>query len=124
MRIPPESARGRWSANSLRACASRRSWAAARTAFPAIVGPGAADEPATDDGGVGQRQPELDDQPAPLGTPAQLAVLVAPGMGPLDHPPAARLDRCRDAPGGDLAGHPALGQDLPTRLIVITGVQV
>src|SRR5688572_5897162 len=70
----------------LRACASRRSWATAWTAVPAIVGPGAADEAATDDGGVGQRQPELDDQPAPLGAPAQLAVLVAPGVGALDHP--------------------------------------
>jgi hypothetical protein len=45
-------------------------------------------------------------------------------MGALDHPPAARLDRCRDAPGGELAGHHARGPDLPTRLIVITGVQV
>jgi hypothetical protein len=39
----------------LRACASRRSWAAAGAAVPAIVGPGAADEPATDNGGIGQR---------------------------------------------------------------------
>jgi hypothetical protein len=42
-------------ARELRACASRRSWAAARAAVPAIVGPGAADEPATDDGGISQR---------------------------------------------------------------------
>jgi DNA-directed RNA polymerase specialized sigma24 family protein len=39
---------------ALRACASRRSWAAAGAAVPAIVGPGAADEPATDDGGMSQ----------------------------------------------------------------------
>jgi hypothetical protein len=61
-----------------------------------------------------QGQPERHYQPTPLGTPAQLAVLVAPGMGALNHPSVACLDRCRDAPGGDLAGHPALGQDMPT----------
>jgi hypothetical protein len=85
---------------------------------------GAADQSATDDGGVGQRQPALDHQPAPLGAPAQLAVLVAPGMGALDHPPATRLDRCWDAPRGDLARHAAFGQDLPARLVVIAGVQM
>jgi hypothetical protein len=45
-------------------------------------------------------------------------------MDPLDHPPTARLDRCWDAPGGDLADHPAVGQDLPTRLVVVAGIQV
>jgi hypothetical protein len=39
----------------LRACASRWSWAAAWTAVPAVVGPDAADQAATDDGGAGQR---------------------------------------------------------------------
>src|SRR4029450_2104659 len=47
---------------SLRACASGRSCAAASAAVPAVVGPGAADQSATDDGGIGQ-QPELADQP-------------------------------------------------------------
>jgi hypothetical protein len=92
--------------------------------MPAEVGPGAVDQPATDDDGAGQRQPELHHQPAAFGAPAQLAVLVAPGMGALDHPPAARLDRCWDAPGGDLAHHPAFGQDLPTRLVVVAGIKV
>src|SRR5215207_4734883 len=110
--------------HKLRACASRRSWAAAWAAFPAIVGPGAADQPATDDGGAGQRQPEVDDQPTPLGAPAQLAVLVAPGVSALDHPAAARLDRSWDPAGGDLAHHAALGQDLPAGLVVVAGVQV
>jgi Bifunctional DNA primase/polymerase, N-terminal len=32
--------------------------AAAGTAVPTVVGPGAADKPTTDDGGAGQRQPE------------------------------------------------------------------
>jgi hypothetical protein len=81
--------------------------------FPAVVGPGAAEEPAAYDGGVGQRQPERHDPPAPLDAPAQLAVLVAPGVGPLDHPPATDLDgRCEPA-GCDLAHHAPLGQDLP-----------
>jgi hypothetical protein len=108
----------------LRACASRRSWAAAGAVVPAIVGPGAADEPTTDDGGSSQRQPELDHPPAPLGAPAQLAVLVGPGMGPLDHPATASLDRRWQPAGGDLAHHPALGQDLPAWLVVVAGVQV
>jgi hypothetical protein len=57
----------------LRGCASRWSWAA----VPAVAGPGAADQAATDHSGADQRQPEVDDQPSPLGAPAQLAVLVA-----------------------------------------------
>src|SRR5829696_6423649 len=73
--------------HKLRACASRWSWAATRAAVPAVLSPGAADQPATDDDGAGQRQPELDHQPAPLGAPAQLPVLVTPGVGALDRPP-------------------------------------
>jgi hypothetical protein len=45
-------------------------------------------------------------------------------MGPLDHPPAARLDRRRQPTSGDLAHHGPLGQHLPTRLVVVAGVQV
>jgi hypothetical protein len=45
-------------------------------------------------------------------------------MGALDHPAAADLDRCWDAPGGDLADHAALDQDLPTRLVVVAGIKV
>jgi hypothetical protein len=37
----------------------------------------------------------------------------SPGVDALDHPPAARLDRCRDAPRGDLADHAAFSQHLP-----------
>jgi hypothetical protein len=48
------------------------------------------EQPATDEGGTGQRQPELDHQPAPFGAPAELAVLVAPGVGVLDRPAATR----------------------------------
>jgi hypothetical protein len=50
------------------------------------------EQPATDEGGTGQRQPELDHQPAPFGAPAELAVLVAPGVGVLDRPAATRLE--------------------------------
>jgi hypothetical protein len=92
--------------HKLRARASRRSWATVWAAVPAVVGPGAADQAATDDGGAGQCQPELDHQPAPLGAPAQLAVLVAPGMGAFDHPPATDLDRSWPPAGGDLAHMP------------------
>src|SRR5512133_2380656 len=95
-------------ATPVRACASRRSWATAWAAVPAIAAPGAADQAATDDGGAGQRQPELDDQPPAFGAPAQLAVLVGPGVGALDHPAAARLDRGWQPAGGDLAHHATL----------------
>jgi hypothetical protein len=39
-------------------------------------------------------------------TPAQLAVLVGPGMGALDRPPSANLDRCWHPTGSDLADMP------------------
>jgi hypothetical protein len=45
-----------------------------------------------------------------------------PGVGALDHPPVAGLDRRRHPASGDLADHSAFGQDLPTRLVVIAGV--
>src|SRR4029453_4121814 len=101
--------------------ACKLSW---RAAAPAVVGPGAADQPATANDGAGKREPELRHQPAPLGAPAQLAVLVAPGVGALDHPPAACLDRSWHPAGGDLAHHAPLGQHLPAGLVVVTGIQV
>jgi hypothetical protein len=52
----------------------------------------------------------VDHQPAPLGTPAQFAVLVPPAMSALDHPPAADLDPS--------------GQHLPPRPVVVAGVQM
>ena len=51
------------------------SGSAAGTA-PAVAAPGAAEQPAADEGGAGHGQPQLH-QPAPLGAPAQLAILVA-----------------------------------------------
>jgi hypothetical protein len=83
----------------LRACAGRRSWASTWAALPAVVGPGTADQAAADNDRADQRQPELHHQPAALGAPAQLAVLVAPRMGALHRPTAARLDRRRDPNG-------------------------
>jgi hypothetical protein len=50
-------------------------------ARPAAADPGAADQPAADDHGGDQRQPQLDHDPAALGAPAQLAILVASRMG-------------------------------------------
>jgi hypothetical protein len=44
-------------------------------------------------------------------------------LGALDHSPAARLDRGWQPAGGDLADHALCEQDLPTRLVVIAGVQ-
>jgi hypothetical protein len=52
--------------------------------LPAVVGPGSAEQSATDDDRADKRQPELHDRPSPLSAPAQLAVLVAPGVGALD----------------------------------------
>src|SRR5215213_7025651 len=89
-----------------------------------MVGPGAADQAATDHDSAGQRQPERHHPPATLGAPAQLAVLVPPGMGALDDPAVAGLDRGWQPAGGDLADHAALGQPLATRLVVVAGVQV
>src|SRR5829696_5954287 len=73
-------------------------------AVPAVAGLGEAEQAATDQGGVGQRQPELDHQPAAFDAPAQLVVLVGPGGGALDHPPAAHLDRGWQPRSGDLTG--------------------
>jgi hypothetical protein len=55
------------------------------------VDPGATDQPAHHDQRQGQQQPELDHDPAALGAPAQLAVLVGPGMGALDRVGASRV---------------------------------
>src|SRR5512132_3633709 len=112
MPSPPQWTRPRWL------------WSPSWATLPAVVDPGSADEPAANDGGACQRQPELHDQPSALSAPAQLAVLVTPGMGALDHPPAGDLDRCRDTPRGDLANHPAFGQDLSAGLPVVASIQV
>jgi hypothetical protein len=45
-------------------------------------------------------------------------------MGALDHPAATRLDRGWHPAGGDLTGYAPLGQDLPTGLVVVAGIQV
>jgi len=57
-----------------------------------------------------------------LGAPAQLAVLVASGVGALDRPASARPDRGWLPAGGDLAEQATLGQRLPAGLVVIAGV--
>jgi hypothetical protein len=112
-----------WSA-ALKACASRLVRGGGERGLPSGVGPGAAEQPTTDNDGAGQRQPELHHGPASLGAPAQLAVLVRSGMGALYHPTG---DRPRPLPApqdGDLADHPTVTQDLPTRRIVVAGVQM
>jgi hypothetical protein len=50
--------------------------------------------------------------------------LGAPGVGPLDHPPAASLNRGWQPTSSDLTHHAPNGQHLPTRLVVVAGVQV
>src|SRR5262245_40201785 len=109
---------------TVRTCASRRLGTAAWAAVPAVAGPGAADEPAADDGGVDQREPELHHDLAALSAPAQLAVLVAPGVGALHRPASARLDRGGHPACGDLADQAALSQRLPAGLVVVSRVQV
>jgi hypothetical protein len=91
---------------------------------PAVVGPGAADEPTHHDQRQRQQQPELDHDPAAFGAPAQLAVLVGPGVGALDRPPPTGLARCWHPTSGDLADHAAAGQHLSAGLVVIPGVQM
>jgi hypothetical protein len=77
----------------VRADANRRLGTASRTTLPAVASPGSADQPSHHDERQGQQQPELDHDPTAFGTPAQLAVLVGPSMGALDHPPATSLVR-------------------------------
>src|SRR4029450_7858209 len=95
---------------ALRGCARRRSWAAPRAPFPAVVGPGATDEPTDHDERQGQPQPELDHDPAAFGAPAQLAVLVGPGVGALHRPTPARLYGHGLAARGGLTGPAPFGQ--------------
>jgi hypothetical protein len=72
----------------------------------------------------GRTKVEGHHDPAAFGAPAQLAVLVAPGVGALHRPAAAGLDRGGLPAGGDLAGHAPLSQHLPAGLVVVAGVQM
>jgi len=91
---------------------------------PAVGRPSAADQPAQRDDRVRERQERINDRAMAFGVPDQLFELVAPGVGALDRPPSAGLDRGRLALFGDLAGHAPLGQRLAGRAAVIAAVQV
>jgi len=70
------------------------STSASRSAVPAMAGPGGTEEPANDDDRVGQRDECLDHAGTAFGTHEQfLETAVVPGVGPLDHPPGAGLQR-------------------------------
>jgi hypothetical protein len=84
--------------------------------------PCSADEAAQGDDGKGEREPELDHHLAAFGAPAQLAVVVASGVGPLDDPPRANLDRDGLAAPGDPSSKIAGGQLITARLVVVAGV--
>jgi hypothetical protein len=106
----------------LTACASRLVMGGGERGLPSGVGPGAAEQPTTDNDGAGQRQPELH-QVLLRSVHPQLAVLVRSGMAALYHPTG---DRPRPLPApqdGDLADHPAVTRALPTRRMVVAGVQ-
>src|SRR4051795_4056658 len=64
-----------------------RSRSACWPGFPAMAGPGGAEEPAGDDDGVGQGDVGLDHRPAAFGADGELLeASVVPGVGPLDDP--------------------------------------
>src|SRR3954454_2405217 len=80
-----------------------RSWSSAGSGVPAVGDPGLGEEPSGDDDGVGQCDECLDHPSAALGAEGEFAkAAVVPGVGPLDHPAAARLEW--EALGADQTG--------------------
>src|SRR4051794_7798082 len=70
-----------------------RSWSSAGSGVPVVGEPGLGEESSGDDDGVGQRDEGLDHASAALGAEGEFAkAAVVPGVGPLDHPAAARLE--------------------------------
>src|SRR3954453_15498711 len=70
-----------------------RSWSSAGSGVPVVGEPGLGEESSGDDDGVGQRDECLDHASAALGAEGEFAkAAVVPGVGPLDHPAAARLE--------------------------------
>src|SRR5215210_6013284 len=85
----------------LRGSASRLR-SAARSAFPSVVSPAAADEPAYGNDNPGEGKPEVDHPPHPLRAPHKLLVGIGPRARPLYHPPIRGPIRRRLAPPRDL----------------------
>jgi hypothetical protein len=92
--------------------------------WSAVAAPGASQQPAKDDGGVDQRQPELHHQPATFGAPARACVLVAPRMGTLHRPTTAGLDGGLAARGWGTSPATLRSASTCRQLVVVTGVQV
>lgn len=94
-----------------------------RSCCPAVGGPGAADEAADDDRGVGKGDESVDDEAAPFGADEKLfEAAVVPGVGALDHPAGARLNR------ESLLADPRLAAEFVDQITglsgVVSGVQV
>src|SRR3954469_8477756 len=91
---------------------------------PAVEVPGSPEQGTESDDGDGEGQVGIDAVAAALGAAAQLAEVVEPGVGPLDDPAPADLDRRRLPAMGDLAVQAALVEGLPAGPVVIAGVQM
>jgi hypothetical protein len=111
-----------WSA-AAKACASSLVMGGGERGLPSGVGPGAAEQPTTDNDGAGQRQPELHQVlPGSVHRAACRPGSLRHGCALSRHRrPASTAAGAQD---GDLADHPAATQDLPTRRIVVAGVQM
>ena len=79
--------------------------------WPAIAHSGALDQTSSHHDGGGEEAGEIDNRGGAFGTPAQLAIGVHPGLGTLQHPPLANLQRSRLAALGDLAGTPSVSSN-------------
>src|SRR4051794_13934957 len=91
---------------------------------PAEAVPGGPKESAEGDDGGSQGEVGLDAATSSFGAAAQSAVVVEPGVGALDDPALADLDRCRLAAVGDHRVQASVGQFGPAGPVVIARVQV
>jgi hypothetical protein len=88
------------------------------------MGPGSPYESANDNDHVGKGNPEVDHSPFPLGTPEELLVSVAPGIGVLDHPAFRSSKRSGFALLGDHAHQAKALQKLSGNLRVVGAVEM
>src|SRR4051794_27746826 len=86
---------------------------------PAVEVPGGPAEGTDGDDGGGQGEVGIDACAAALGAATELAEVVEPGVGPLDHPSPADLDRRGCATVGDLAEQTSLLECLSAGPVVI-----
>jgi len=87
-------------AGGLRACANR-SWSASWSGVPSVEGPGASEQSADEDDGVGEGDVEVGDDLAAFGAAGEFVEGVVPRVGAFDRPAFGGLDRGWDAFAGD-----------------------